>query len=56
MTWTTLLYTGLFSPRLIFAHLRLQTVSLRLEFAQKQLSLKRDNKKHLNLPSLKFAS
>lgn len=54
MTWTTLLCTGLFSPCLIFAHLRLQTVSLRLEFAQKQLS-ERDNKKHLNLPSLRFA-
>lgn len=51
----TLLYTRLFSPRVMFAHLHLQTVWAHLQFAQTHLCLKIDNLRHWNLHSLKFA-
>lgn len=50
-----ILYTGLFSLRVIFALLQLETDSLSLKFAKTMLCLKRDNWRHWNSPSLKFA-
>lgn len=52
---TGILYIGLFLLRVIFDLLLLQIVSLRLEFAQTQLSFERDNLRHRRSPSLKFA-
>lgn len=49
-----LLYTGFFSPRVIFGPFHLQTPSPRLEFAKTQFCLKRDNLRHRNLPSFKY--
>lgn len=51
----SILYIGLFLLRVIFDLLLLQIVSLRLEFAQTQLSFERDNLRHRRSPSLKFA-
>lgn len=44
-----ILYRGLFSSRFIIALLRCQTASTRPEFAEKQLYLKSDNQKDLDL-------
>lgn len=54
----SVLYIGLFLLRVIFTLLLLQihVVSLRLEFAQTQLSFERDNLRHGRSPSLRFAS
>lgn len=49
------MFTGLFSPRGLYTPLHLQAVSPRLEFAQTQLCLKKDNMRHWHSPSLKFA-
>lgn len=46
-------YTGLFSPCIFFALLHLQTVAPCLKLAQSWV--KKDNLRHWNLPSLKFA-
>lgn len=53
----SVLYIGLFLLRVIFTLLLLQihVVSLRLEFAQTQLSFERDNLRHRRSPCLKFA-
>lgn len=48
-------YTGLFSPSDIFAPLYLQTVSLRLEYAQTKWCLKIDNFKHRSSSNFKSA-
>uniref|UniRef100_K1PC66 Uncharacterized protein n=1 Tax=Magallana gigas TaxID=29159 RepID=K1PC66_MAGGI len=44
------------AAHVIFALLHLRTVSPRLEFAQTQLCLKKDNMRPWNSPSLKFRS
>lgn len=50
-----LLYTGFFSPCVIFALLHLLIVSPCHEFAQTQLCYQKDNIRHWISPSLKFA-
>lgn len=49
-----ILYTWLFSPRVIFVHLHSLTVSHHLQFAKTESFLKKDNMRHWNFPSLKF--
>lgn len=49
-----ILYTGLYSPWVVFALLNLQTIPPRLEFTQTQLCLKKNNWIHRNSQSLKF--
>lgn len=49
-------YTRLFSPRVVFALPHLQTVSTRFEFANTQLCIKKDNRRHWNSPTEVFNS
>lgn len=53
--YTYILYTKLFSPRVMFALLHMQVVSPCLEFDQALLYLKRYNLKHWNSPRFIFA-